>query len=243
MNQILESITVGIEKKPPRICLYGEHGIGKSTFANQFENPIFVQTEEGLNQIDCAKFPLAKTFDDVVSFLRVLYCQEHNYKTVIIDSCDWLEKLTFEHVAKKNNVDSVADINFGRGFDQSLDLMCEILTALDYLRKKNMTVILIAHSDVRKFESPTSPSYDRYTLSMRSKVNAKIMQWADLVGFINFDVKINREVGGFGKEIKKAISGQRYLYCAPAAAYEAKNRYSIPEKIELNFETLKKYIY
>ena len=112
-NPVMSSIITGKEKKPPRICIYGEHGIGKSTFAAKFPKPIFIQTEDGLNQIDCAKFPLAKKLTDVVMYLETLKVQDHDYKTVVIDSLDWLEKLAQEYICKQENRNSIAD--FGRG--------------------------------------------------------------------------------------------------------------------------------
>jgi len=57
---VLEQIRTGKQSSPPRILLYGTEGIGKSTFAAQAPNPIFIPTEDGLNEIDCASFPMAK---------------------------------------------------------------------------------------------------------------------------------------------------------------------------------------
>ena len=58
--------------------------------------PIFVQTEDGLGEIDCAKFPLAKSLAEVNDELLALRDEEHDYKSVVIDSLDWLERLIFD---------------------------------------------------------------------------------------------------------------------------------------------------
>ena len=68
----LEKIHTG--KKPPRIMLYGTEGIGKSTFAAQAPSPIFLPTEDGLGEIDCASFPLCKKYTDTVIFEKGSGC-------------------------------------------------------------------------------------------------------------------------------------------------------------------------
>ena len=73
----LDKVAHGRTAKPPRILLYGVEGIGKSTFGSQAPNPVFVQTEDGLDAIDCARFPLATTYDDVIESLEELQRRDH----------------------------------------------------------------------------------------------------------------------------------------------------------------------
>ena len=80
---------------PPRLIVYGTEGIGKSTFASEAPAPIFVQTEDGLAEIECDKFPLATTFEEVQAALSELYSEQHDFQTVVIDSFDWLEGRRF----------------------------------------------------------------------------------------------------------------------------------------------------
>jgi len=37
---------------PPRILIYGPQGIGKSTFISKSMNPVLIQTEDGLGNLD-----------------------------------------------------------------------------------------------------------------------------------------------------------------------------------------------
>lgn len=93
---LLETIHSGKRQSPPRILVYGTEGIGKSTFASTSPNPIFIPTEDGLDNIDCAKFPLCKTFVEVMSYIDVLQNESHDYRTIIIDTVDWLERLIWD---------------------------------------------------------------------------------------------------------------------------------------------------
>ena len=95
---LIGSITKGREQQPPRIMVYGAEGVGKSTFASLAPNPVFVQTEDGLSEIDTSKFPLARTFDDVVMQLQAVRDEQHEYGTLVIDSVDWLERLVWDRV-------------------------------------------------------------------------------------------------------------------------------------------------
>ena len=90
---LLEQVHSGRRHRPPRMLIYGTEGIGKSTLAAEAPNPIFVPTEDGLDQIECDSFPLAQSFDDVLAYLKTLAAEDHEYQTVVIDSADWLERL------------------------------------------------------------------------------------------------------------------------------------------------------
>ncbi|MCL2649234.1 MAG: ATP-binding protein [Phycisphaerales bacterium] len=88
----LQNIHRGRKHLPPRLLVYGTEGIGKTTLAAAAPSPIFIPTEDGLDQIDCASFPLAKNFADVENALRSLIHEKHEFETVVIDSCDWAER-------------------------------------------------------------------------------------------------------------------------------------------------------
>ena len=91
---LLQTIQRGKQPLPPRLVLYGTEGIGKSTFGSQCPAPVFIQTEDGLAEIDCDKFPLATSFDDIVGYVNSLLNEPHEYQTVVIDSLDWLAGTT-----------------------------------------------------------------------------------------------------------------------------------------------------
>jgi hypothetical protein len=103
----LAHIQKGRTAMPRRVMLYGVHGVGKSTFGAMAETPVFITTEEGTNDIDCDRFPLATTFGDVLNSLSALYSEEHGYQTVVIDSLDWLERLIWAEVCAKRGVETI----------------------------------------------------------------------------------------------------------------------------------------
>ena len=51
------SITTGILNTPVKVVLYGPEGIGKSTFASHFPDPVFIDTEGGTKRLNVARLP------------------------------------------------------------------------------------------------------------------------------------------------------------------------------------------
>jgi hypothetical protein len=95
----LASITMNYATRPPRVIVYGEHKIGKSTFATSAPSPIVVRTEDGLAAIRVPAFPLAKSYGDVIAAIETLHRGGHPFQTVVVDTLDWLEPLVWAHTA------------------------------------------------------------------------------------------------------------------------------------------------
>src|SRR5690606_11076180 len=147
-----------------RVMLYGTHGIGKSTFGAMADRPIFVPTEDGLGDIDCEWFPLARCLGDVMAALESLYTSEHEHRTVVIASLDWLERLIWSEVCDDQRVDNIEKIGYAKGYTCPIDKCRTVLGALDALRSdRGMTVVLIAHANIVKYENPETVPYDLYS--------------------------------------------------------------------------------
>ena len=237
-----EALRVGKQQVPPRICIYGGHGIGKSTIASQFPAPIFISTEDGIDNLDVTSFPKANKIDDVVNSIKTLIKEEHNFKTVVIDSVDWLvEPLIVSNVESNHDA---KDLAYGKGQMMVAEEFREILQGLDVLRtKRNMNVVLIAHAAVVKFEDPRTEPYDRYQPKLVNRCNALLQEWADVLAFAAFKVIIKKSDAGFNKDKTRGVTtGERLLHFVENPAYAAKNRYSCPEEVEMTIDNLKKLI-
>ena len=234
----ISSIQQGPTSKPPRIVIYGPHGIGKSTFGSEAPNPIFIQVEDGIDTIDVPRFPLAKTYGDVRSAIETLLTEDHEFKTVVVDSIDWCEALIWKHVAKEHNEASIESFGFGRGYVFAEDVFrSDFLAGLNALRAKGMAIILIAHSQVRRFDDPMSEAYDRFELKLHKRASAVVEEWADVIGFAHERVMIAKEEKGFNKKRSRGISsGNRVLGLEREAAFEAKNRLGLPAEIAFSWD-------
>lgn len=243
---MMEQITRGKASKPPRLVLYGVEGVGKSTMAAEAPGSVFIAVEDGLSEIDCAKFPLARSLDEVLHALSELRTTQHEFQTVVIDSLDWLERLIFDRVCHDFGVKCIekADGGYSRGYKHALVHWREFLEALDALRnEKGMAVILIAHSKVERFEDPESPAYDRYVPRIHHLAAAMICEWSDMVLFATRRIRTQSEDMGFNRvrNIAAGIGadgGERILRTVGSPACVAKNRYGLPAEIPLSWAAL-----
>ena len=199
------NIISGVEQAPRRILLYGVHGIGKSTWAASAPAPIFIQTEDGLGDVGCDRFPIATTFDAVLSSLREVYETKHNYRTLVLDSLDWLEKLIWAEVVGRKQVESIEDIA--------------------------MHVILVAHAQIARFEDPEQESYDRYSPQLNKHAAALLTQWADEVLFATYRTLVKQTGEGFRKRQRAIGNGERILRTTERPAAIAKNRLGLPDEL------------
>ncbi len=243
---LLEQIHSGRRQVPPRLLIYGVEGVGKSTTAAQAPGAVFIPTEDGLDQIDCSSFPLARAFQEVVSALSELYSEDHEFQTVVIDSLDWLERLIWDDVCREYGVKSIerADGGFAKGYTHALTQWREVLSGLDALRaERGMCVILLAHAKTETFADPESVAYDRYSPRLHKHANALVTEWADAVLFATRKFRTESEDAGFNRTRSIAVAlgadgGERILRCVGSPACVAKNRYDLPAELPLSWSAL-----
>jgi AAA domain len=240
---LMSRVERGRTVKPPRILLYGVEGIGKSTFGSQAPKPIFIQTEDGLDEIGCDKFPLATTYDDVVGALGELRSQQHDYESVVVDSLDWLERLAWDKLCAESGVNSIEKVDGGyaKGYTHALTYWREIIDHLNALRnQRNMVVILISHSKIERFEDPESSPYDRFAPRLHKHAAALVSEWCDAVLFATRKIRTQTEDASFNRKrtIAHAVGkagGERILRCVGGPSCVAKNRYGITEELPLSW--------
>lgn len=253
MAMTLESLKPATADKPPRILIYGEPGIGKTSLAAEFPGAALVRVEDGIPAgVEIPAFPKAESFDEVMEALGVLYTEDHPYTTVIIDSITEFEKLVFAETCARGDENGNAKANveafgFGKGYVFAKRVLEEFIDAINTLRtERNMTVILIAHAAVQSFNDPESESYNRWEIALKASDKPN----ADLRGAIEremdaiFLIKtpINVEPEKKDKPGSRAIarpSRVRKIYTEGTPALTAKNRYGMPP--ELRYDLGKGY--
>lgn len=246
----LDSISTKGNRLPNRYILHGLEGWGKTSFAAQFPNPIFLQSkgETGLetlidaNQLpETPHFPECKTWEEMLAALDFLATENHTFKTLVIDTVNGSERLCHEYVCRRDFGDDWTDkgfLSYNKGYEVSLSEIRGFLGKLDDVRAaKRMTVFLLCHTKVKNFKNPDGPDYDRYQPDMHEKTWGLVHKWADVVLFGAFSTTV---VGQRGKEEVdvskrgKGTGGQgRVLYTSRRAAWDAKNRLGLGEEIDM----------
>lgn len=223
--------------KPGRILIHGVAGVGKTTFAAEANSPVFIQTEDGLGTLGAASFPLARSFEDVLDALVALYSEPHEFKTVVVDSVDWLEPLVWAKACRDNGWNSIEDAGYGKGYVASLGLWRQYIDGLNALRdERGMTVVQIAHTDIKRFDSPEHDPYDRYVIKLHARAAALLQEHSDVVLFANYRISTVKAEVGFNKKISRAVgSGERVIHTSERPAFLAKNRYGLPDTLPLQW--------
>jgi hypothetical protein len=221
-------------KLPPIIVLHGQPGIGKTTLAQNFPAPVFIQTEDGCpSGLEIDTFGLLDSYAGVIDAIKHLGNAPHEYKTVVLDSLDKFEPLVVAALCAQNGFASIESPGFGKGWVMADQWWLDLLRGLEWLRRtRGMTIVLIAHSEIATINDPRTTSFTPYQLRLHKRARALIEDSADLIGFLATDVVIKTEQSGFSKTRARADGGStRWLHTEGRPAFIAKNRFNIPERI------------
>jgi hypothetical protein len=231
---------------PQRILFYSVQGLGKNTFGSTFEKPFVFQLEDGSGNVDMSTFrdedgkpKIMASFDEVVEGIDALH-GEHDFKTLVIDTLDWLEPLIWaKQMAihplneKGNPVTGIEDYGYGKGYIAVLEWWRWFMGGLNSLRfKKGMTIVLLAHTDIKRYDSPVVDPYDRYQVKLNRHASAFWQEWADMVLFANYQTRVEKAEVGFNNTVTRGEgSGDRIIYTEERPAYHAKNRWGLSPEI------------
>lgn len=236
------NISNGIQPHPVKMVLYGVEGIGKSTFASKAPDPLFIDTEGSTKDLNVKRVdPSPKTWMELVTYIQEIRNSNEVFcKTLVIDTADWAERMCIRHICDKNQKSGIEDWGYGKGYTYVYEEFGKLINALTDIVNKGINVIILAHASLRKFEQPDeNGSYDRYTLKLndspKTSIANMIKEWADLVLFANYKTFV---VDVDGK--KKAQGGQRVMYTTHHPAWDAKNRYGMPDELPFEFSQIER---
>lgn len=230
-------ITRGKRARAQRVVIYGPEGIGKSSFAAQFPEPLFIDTEGSTDNMDVARMddkPTSYTMlKNQIAFVKA---NPTCCKTLIIDTIDWAESLIVEDVCAQHGKKGIEDFGYGNGYTYVREEMGRFLNLLQDLIEVGINIVLTAHAQMRKFEQPDEMgAYDRYELKLGKKTSSQtaplVKEWADMVLFANYKTVVMTT----DTKKKKATGGQRVIYTQHHPAWDAKNRHGLPEEIPLDY--------
>ena len=236
MSISLASITKTKRIRAPKIVVCGPGKIGKTTFAAMAPSAVGILTEDGADNVDASAFPLCKSLSDVYEAIGVLLNEEHEFKTLFIDSLDWLEPLLQEHVCQQHGWKSIETPGYGKGYIEASTEWRNLLNGLEALRqKRGMGIILIAHDKIKRIEDPLTEGYDSHVLKLHDRAAALVQEWADVIGYAGYRVFTTKTDAGFGqKETKATTTGERILHVEAHPAHCGGNRFGL-QNMPLNW--------
>ena len=229
-------ITRGIITKAQKVLLYGPEGIGKTTFASKFPNPVFIDTEGGSASLDVARLPKPTSWAMLLEEVAYIKQNPTLCKTLVIDTMDWAEALCVEAVCAKYQKKGIEDFGYGNGYVYTKEELGRLLNNLQEIIDLGINVVLTAHAQMRKFEQPDElGSYDRWELKLGKKTSSQtaplVKEWADMVLFANYETIV---VTTDSKK-NKAQGSRRVMYTEHHACWDAKNRAGLAPKLPFDY--------
>lgn len=231
------TVTSTRQTKALKVFVYGPEGIGKTTFANNFPQPVYIDTEGSTNFIDSQKLPDPTSWTMLLEELEYLKTTSGIARTIVIDTMDWAENLAKQHLMAKNNWDAIDASSYGTRYVALADEIGKLLNKLSELVDLNYNVVLLAHSDTKKHELPDEMgAFDRYVLKLERRDASLVKEWADMILFANYKTTI---ISDSKTNSKKATGGQRMMYTTHKPAWDAKNRLGLADELPFDYEQIR----
>lgn len=223
-----------------KAVIYGQEGVGKSSLAAQLPGAIFLDCEGSTSKMDVRRLPKPTSWEMLKQELDYILQVhvEKTYKTVIIDTFDWAERLAIEHLCDKHQVNGIEGFGYGKGWEYEAEEIGRFLDSTERLIQSGINVVLLCHAVTRKTSLPEIDSeFDHWELKLGSKTTNKIApllkEWSDMTLFLAFQTNVIA-TDDKGKK-HKATSCNRVMYTTKTAWWDAKNRFSLPDKLPLDY--------
>lgn len=232
------SVTTGVQTAPVKTVLYGPEGIGKSTFASHFPDPVFIDTEGGTKRLNVARLPQPTSWAMLLDEVRAVTRGEVPCGTLVIDTADWAERLCIQAVCARAKVNGIEDFGYGKGYTYVKEEFSKLLDALEEVLNAGHNVVVLAHAAITKFEQPDAVgNYDRWGMKTSKQVAPLLREWCDMLLFANYKTVV--EKAGSGPNAKnKASGGRRVLYTTHHPCWDAKNRFGLPEEVPFEYASI-----
>lgn len=231
------NISSGRIEKPQKVVIYGPEGIGKTTFAAQFPDPVFIDTEGSTYHMDVKRTEKPQSWQQLMDQVKQIAGSPGICKTLVLDTADWAEMICTETICARFQKKGIEDFGYGKGYVFLQEEFGRLLNALTEVINAGMNVVLTAHAKMRKFEQPDEMgAYDRWEMKLSKQVAPMVKEWADMVLFANYKTYV---VAADDKGKKhKAQGGKRVIFTAHHPCWDAKNRHNLPEELPLDYASI-----
>ncbi len=234
-------VTKGKVKCAKKVVIYGPEGIGKSTLASRFPDPLFIDTEGSTNQMDVMRLTKPTSWTMLQDEVKAVRDGQFLCKTLVIDTIDWAEQMCIQSICDKHQKSGIEDFGYGNGYVYVKEEFGRFLNLLTEVVEKGINVVLTAHAQMRKFEQPDElGAYDRWELKLGKKTSSQtsplVKEWSDLLLFCNYKtVVVNVDGQGAQKGKNKAQGGKRVIYTSHHSCWDAKNRFGLPDELPMDY--------
>ena len=226
------NITSGKTDRPLKVVVYGSEGIGKTTFASAFPDPLFIDTEGGTAHMDVRRIDRPQSWEELLDIVSEVAADPDVCKTLVLDTADWAESLCATDICQKYKQPSIESFGYGKGYTYLAEGFAILLSGLDAVIASGKHVVITAHAKMRKFELPDEQgAYDRWEMKLSKQVAPLLKEWCDMLLFLNYKTYVvTSEINS-----RKAQGGKRVMYTTHHPCWDAKNRHGLPEEMDMGF--------
>ncbi len=233
-------IISGIRPKAIKAVVYGPEGIGKTTFASQFPDPLFIDTEGSTAFIDVRRFAKPASWPNLLDQVKYVHDTVGVCKTLVIDTADWAERLCVQCICDKYNKDGLEGFDYGRGYTYVYEAFGRLLNLLTEVNEQGIHTVLTAHASMTRCEQPEEfGTFDRWELKLinspKCSVSKMVKEWSDILLFANYKTLLVKD----DKTKKnKAQGGKRMMYTTHHPCWDAKNRHGLADELPFDFSEI-----
>ncbi len=235
--------------KPPIIMIYGREGTGKSTLGARADKPVFVSPEGGSDRLTTVdgnpvdEMPNVTSWESARGAIKAIAKEDHPFKTLVLDSADWLEKLCHAQIIGSSGK-SITTVNggYGAGYRQSEQMHRELIADLSDIReKRNMNIIVCAHAHVKQAKDPDMMhDYDAYEIKCHELVSALWREWVEALLFVRFETFTKTSEDS--DKARALGTDKRLVYTVQRPAFQAKNRFGLPPEMDFGMDYWKEFM-
>ncbi|MCD8013339.1 MAG: ATP-binding protein [Lachnospiraceae bacterium] len=230
-------IIEGLVDRPQKVTIYGAEGVGKTSLAARFPNPLFIDTEGGTSHLDVRRVDKPRNWEELLMIVDEVAATPGICKTLVIDTADWAEMQCIKDICDKYKVNGLESFGYGKGYTYVGEEFARLLTALDRVIAAGMNVVVTAHAKMRKFEQPDEQgSYDRWEMKLSRQVAPLLKEWCDLLLFCNYKTFVVQSDNAMEKA--KVQGGKRVMYTTHHPCWDAKNRHGLPNELPLDYKAI-----
>lgn len=236
-------ISTGAIYTAQKVVIYGPEGIGKTTLASKFPDPIFIDTEGSskiynVRRITCPDGGISPTsWVMLLEMVKAVRDKLIPAKTLVIDSLDWAETLCIKQICDKYKKAGIEEFGYGKGYTYLEEEFGRLLNILSEVIDAGIHVVCTAHAAMRRVELPEETgAYDHWEMKLEKRDAALAKEWADIILFCNY--RINVTSGNSPMEKNKAQGGKRIMHTTHTPWWDAKNRFDLPDDLPMQYEAI-----
>jgi len=208
------------------MLIYGDPGIGKSTFCSQFPKALFLATERGLDCLDTYQIPIT-TVAEIKEAGKLLRTEKNEFKTIIIDTLDRFYEIVRQEVLRDMGITHESE-DKGHGRVYSM-IYQRFYNLVDGFKSLPYGVVMVAHGKQKQETDRLGQVQYQTVPSVPEKALSKIIADIPLILYLDYAVDET------GKDI-------RVIRAQPTQSYLAKDRTGkLPDTLPLDYKIFKEY--